>query len=54
MTNERQGIDAEALNRLEDRLKRGIPKWEQADFIELIVPQLVAKLQKYLKFETRT
>jgi hypothetical protein len=54
MTQERHVIDEEALARLEDRLKRGIPKWEQADFIEMIVPQLVARLQKYLKFEIRS
>ena len=51
MTQEQHVIDQETLNRLEDRLKRGIPKWEQAVFIEQVVPQLVAKLQRYLKFE---
>jgi hypothetical protein len=54
MTQDQQMIDQEALARLEDRLKRGIPKWEQAAFIEQVVPQLVAKLQKYLKFEPRS
>ena len=33
-------LDEEVLSRLEDRLKRGIPKWEQAHFIEQVVPLL--------------
>ena len=40
-------IDKEVLKQLEDRLRRGIPKWEQATFIEMVVPQLIARLQKY-------
>lgn len=42
-------LDHEALNRLEDRLKRGIPKWEQSHFLEQVVPQLVAKLKRTLE-----
>ncbi|MFQ5510483.1 MAG: hypothetical protein ACE5EO_01415 [Candidatus Krumholzibacteriia bacterium] len=53
MRQDRHVIDKEALNRLEDRLKRGIPKWEQSHFIEMVVPQLVATLQKYIKLEPR-
>ncbi len=53
MRQEARLIDKEDLNRLEDRLKRGIPKWEQSHFIELVVPQLVATLQKYIKLEPR-
>jgi len=51
MAQDQYSLDNEALDHLEDRLKRGIPKWEQAVFIEQIVPILVAKLQGYLKFE---
>jgi hypothetical protein len=51
MAQDQYSLDHEALDHLEDRLKRGIPKWEQAVFIEQIVPMLVAKLQSYLKFE---
>ena len=54
MTQDQHVIDQEALAHLEDRLKRGIPKWEQAVFIEQVVPQLVEKLQRYLKFEPRS
>jgi hypothetical protein len=47
-----QSIDRAALNRLAERLeKRGIPKWEQAPFIEQIVPQLVAALLSYINGE---
>jgi len=40
-------IDTVALKQLEERLRRGIPKWEQSHFIEMVVPQLIARLQKY-------
>ncbi len=53
MRQEERLIDKQALNHLEDRLKRGIPKWEQSHFIEMVVPQLIATLQKYIKFEPR-
>ena len=51
MSNEKPQIDQEALELLAQRLRRGIPKWEQADFIELVVPMLVARLQDYLRLE---
>jgi len=54
MRPDENGIDQEDLNRLQDRLKRGIPKWEQAAFIEQVVPQLVAKLQEYFRFQPKT
>jgi hypothetical protein len=54
MIRNQTSINQEALDRLADRLKRGIPKWEQAAFIEQIVPQLVARLQQYLKFDSRS
>ena len=44
-------LDEEVLSRLEDRLKRGIPKWEQAHFIEQVVPLLVKKLRNYVRSE---
>lgn len=47
-------IDRVALKQLEDRLRRGIPKWEQPYFIELVVPQLVARLQKYEELNMKT
>jgi len=39
------------LDYIEERLNRGIPEWERAHFIELIVPQLLEKLRKYMRFE---
>jgi len=54
MTEKRNQIDDEALDMLEDRLRRGIPKWEQADFIEQVVPMLIARLQGYVKFEPQS
>ena len=47
-------LDEEALSRLEDRLKRGIPQWEQAPFIEQVVPLLVKKLRNYVRSENLT
>ena len=49
MTQRRNVIDNETLNQLEARLRRGIPAWEHADFIEVVVPQLVDNLRRYLK-----
>lgn len=54
MIRHQQTITQENLDQLADRLKRGIPKWEQAAFLEQVVPQLVAKLQQYLKFDARS
>lgn len=54
MRQDQDVMNQEALDRLEARLRRGIPKWEQEAFIEQVVPQLVAKLQKYLRFEPRS
>lgn len=42
-------LDRQTLDRLESRLKRGIPKWEQAYFIEQIVPLLVERLKDYIE-----
>ena len=44
-------FDQESLNLLQDRLKRGIPKWEQEAFIEHVVPHLVETLRSCLHFE---
>ncbi len=44
-------FDQESLNLLQDRLKRGIPKWEQEAFIEYVVPHLVETLRTCLQFE---
>jgi hypothetical protein len=51
MNSEGHTIDERSLEQLEDRLKRGIPKWEQAHFIEQVVPILVAKLRDYIESE---
>ena len=53
MSQDQAVLDRKDLQRLEERLRRGIPKWEQAHFIEMVVPQLVEKLQKYLKVDSR-
>ena len=34
MTDSHKTFDRESLNLLQERLKRGIPKWEQEAFIE--------------------
>ena len=49
MIQDQRMIDKEALGRLENRLKRGLQKWEHADFIEHVVPLLVADLKKHIK-----
>lgn len=46
-------FDRTALKQLEERLKRGIPKWEQADFIEMVVPQLVDIIQRYERLDAK-
>ena len=51
MTDDHQTFDKESLNLLQDRLKRGIPKWEQEAFIEHVVPHLVETLRSCLHFE---
>ena len=51
MTHEEGSIDQQSLNSLEDRLRRGIPKWEQSAFIEMGVPILVEQLQSYMKID---
>ena len=51
MDQERPLIDRETLDRIEERLNRGIPEWERAYFIELIVPQLLKKLRNYMRFD---
>ncbi len=53
MNQEKFTVDQKTLSNLEERLKRGIPKWEQTDFIEMIVPLLVKKLQKYMKLDSQ-
>lgn len=54
MSRPNRKIDQTDLTCLEDRLRRGIPKWEQAYFIEQVVPQLVERLKAYLESELLT
>lgn len=54
MNQNQHSIDQKALNMLEERLKRGIPKWEQGHFIEQVVPQLVARLKQYMDYQPRS
>ncbi len=51
MNSEDHALDPKSLEQLENRLKRGIPKWEQAHFIEQVVPLLVARLRDYIEDE---
>lgn len=51
MTDTHETFDKESLNLLQDRLRRGIPKWEQEAFIEYVVPHLVETLRMCMHFE---
>ena len=46
-------LDLETLRQLEDRLRRGIPKWEQPYFIDMVVPMLVARLKELSRGQGR-
>ena len=53
MRQDQAELDKKALEQLEERLRRGIPKWEQSHFIEMVVPQLVDRLQEYMEAQIR-
>jgi hypothetical protein len=54
MSHNHSVLDRDTLDRLEIRLKRGIPKWEQTHFIEQIVPMLVERLKDYIEHEPKS
>ena len=49
--SQQRTIDHRTLRSLEERLKRGIPKWEQEHFIEQVVPQLLEDLRAYMELD---
>lgn len=49
-----QLINQHDLERLAERMQRGIPEWERGHFIETVVPQLVARLQEYIRLEAQS
>ena len=49
MIRQERSMDMKSLGRLEERLKRGLPKWEHPHFIEMVVPDLVARLREYMR-----
>lgn len=53
MNTDAKKIDQDTLDQLEERLKRGIPNWEQGHFIEMVVPQLVARLKAYMTVDAK-